>query len=77
MQKPLLADPFLFVDDDPVHDRNLPGGAAEAEAGDAKPDAGGFSERDAVAVYAADRARGCDRRPRHTGHPSAADGRSS
>ena len=48
MQKPRFADPFLLVDDDPVHDRDLPGRTAETERGHAQPDAEGFSERDAV-----------------------------
>src|SRR3954453_4443552 len=51
MQEPVLADPFLLVDDDPVHDRNLAGWAAEAERGHAQPDPKGFTERDAVAMF--------------------------
>ncbi len=34
MQKALLADPFLFVDDDAVHHRDLSGRAAERQRGD-------------------------------------------
>jgi hypothetical protein len=29
VQKPRFADPFLLIDDDAVHDRDLPGRAAE------------------------------------------------
>src|SRR3954453_697068 len=51
MQEPVLADPFLLVDDDPVHDRDLPGRTAEAKHGHAQPDPKGFTERDAVAMF--------------------------
>jgi len=48
VQKPRLADPFLLVDDDTVHHRDLPGRAAKAERGDPQPDAQRLAERDAV-----------------------------
>ena len=41
MEEPLLAEPALLLDEDPVHERNLPGGSAEAQEADAGPDAGG------------------------------------
>ena len=34
LQEPPLADPTLLVDDDAVHHRDLPGGAAEAQGPD-------------------------------------------
>ena len=34
VQEPRLADPALLLDQDAVHDRDLPGGAAEGERGD-------------------------------------------
>ena len=48
VQEPRLADPFLFVDDDAVHHRDLPGRAAEAQGGDPQPDPEGVNEADAV-----------------------------
>ena len=39
MQEPALGDPPLLLDDDAVHHRDLPGRAAEAQGGDARPDA--------------------------------------
>jgi hypothetical protein len=48
VQKPALADPFLLVDDDAVHDRDLPGRAAERHRRDAQPHAQRLAERDAV-----------------------------
>ena len=44
MQEPVLADPLLFVDDDPVHDRDLSRGPAKAQRGDTKPDPERFAE---------------------------------
>ena len=38
MQKPLLADPTLLVDQHPVHQRDLPGRAPEAEQANFRPD---------------------------------------
>jgi hypothetical protein len=38
MQKSMLADPLLLLDEDAVHNGNLAGGPAEAQSGDAKPD---------------------------------------
>ena len=37
VQEPVLADPALLLDQDAVHDRDLPGRAAEGERGDAQP----------------------------------------
>ena len=48
MQEPVLADPALLLDQDPMHDGDLPGGAAERERRDARPDAHGLGERNAV-----------------------------
>ncbi len=48
MQEPRLADPSLLVDDDAVHHRDLAGGPAKAERGDAQPDPGRLAEGDAV-----------------------------
>ena len=39
MQKPGFADPAFFVDENPVHQRNLTGRAAKAEQADFQPDA--------------------------------------
>ena len=43
MQEAVLADPALLLDDDAVHDRDLAGGAAEAEQRDAQPDPEGLA----------------------------------
>ena len=48
MQKPALGNPVLFLDQDAVHHRDLPGRAAEAQQGDPQPDPEGFTEADAV-----------------------------
>ena len=53
MQEPALGDPVLFLDQDAVHHRDLPGRAAEAEHGDPQPDPEGFTETDAVTEVAA------------------------
>ena len=37
VQKPLFRYPFLFVDQDTMHDRDLAGGSAKAQYGDAHP----------------------------------------
>ena len=75
MQKPALADPFLLVDDDAVHDRDLSGRAAEAERGDAQPDPERFAERDAVAMLGGPSAGG-ERGVRHRPDlPCAGDAR--
>ena len=50
MQEALLADPFLLVDDDAMHDRDLPGRAAERQRRNAQPDAKRFGKRHAVAM---------------------------
>jgi hypothetical protein len=48
MQKAALADPALLLDQDAVHDRDLPGRPAEAQRGDPGPDAERLAERNAV-----------------------------
>jgi hypothetical protein len=48
MQEPLFRDPVLFLDDDPMHDRDLAGRPAEAQAGDPQPDAERLPQRHAV-----------------------------
>ena len=48
VQEARLADPALFLDDDAVHHRDLPGRAAEAERRDPQPDSEGVAEADAV-----------------------------
>src|SRR4051794_22788357 len=48
MQEPRLANPALLVDDDAVHDGDLPGRAAEGERGYAQPDPERLAEGDAV-----------------------------
>jgi hypothetical protein len=57
VQKPRLVYPFSFVDQQAVHQRDLPGGAAEPDAPDLEPDAQGLRERDSR------------RRPVHWGAP--------
>ena len=52
MQKPALRDPVLFLDQDAVHHRDLPGRAAETQHGDPQPDPEGFTEADAVTEVA-------------------------
>jgi hypothetical protein len=44
MQEALFADPAFFLDEDPVHDRDLAGRAAERQQPDARPRARGFDE---------------------------------
>ncbi len=44
VQEALFADPALFLDEDPVHHRNLARGPAEAEKGDAAPRPRGLPE---------------------------------
>jgi hypothetical protein len=48
MQEPALRHPSFFFDENAVHDGDLPGRAAEAQRRDTKPDAKGFSHRNAV-----------------------------
>ncbi|MGX1293435.1 hypothetical protein AB7M75_003343 [Bradyrhizobium ottawaense] len=48
MQEAAFGDPFLLLDQDAVHHRDLARRPAEAQAGDAEPDAKGFTEADAV-----------------------------
>jgi hypothetical protein len=49
MQESLLGDPTLLLDDDAMHDRNLSGGAAEAQGRDAQPYAQRLPQRGKVA----------------------------
>jgi hypothetical protein len=44
VQEPVLADPLFFVDDDPVHDRDLSRRSAKAERGDTQPNPERFAE---------------------------------
>jgi hypothetical protein len=44
MQEPVLADPFFFVDDDAVHNRDLSCRPAKAERGNTQPDPERFRE---------------------------------
>ena len=44
MQEPLLADPSLFLHDDPVHHRNLPRRTAKRQQRHARPNPGGLPE---------------------------------
>ena len=44
MQEPVLADPFLLVDDDPVHDRDLSRRPAKTERSNTQPDPERFGE---------------------------------
>jgi hypothetical protein len=48
VEEALLPDPFLLVDQDAVHDRNLPRRAAEAQRRDPRPDANRLAKADAV-----------------------------
>jgi hypothetical protein len=48
VQEPFFRDPALLLDQDAVHDRDLAGGTAEAQAGDAKPGVEGLAQRYAV-----------------------------
>ena len=48
MQEPAFRHPPFFFDKNPVHYGDLPGRAAEAQRRDAKPDAKGFADRNAV-----------------------------
>ena len=48
LQEALLADPFLFLDDDAMHHRDLAGRPAEREGGDARPYLHRFGEGNAV-----------------------------
>ena len=54
VQEPLFADPAFFLDQDAMHDGDLPGGAAERQQADAHPGARGFGERHGVYSSAAD-----------------------
>ena len=45
VQKAWLVDPSLFVDDDPVHQRDLSGGPAKAEHADLQPSPERFGQR--------------------------------
>src|SRR5262245_1748886 len=44
MQETRLVDPFLFVNDDAMHQRDLPGRSAEIDATDLQPDQKSFAE---------------------------------
>jgi len=44
VQKALLADPALFLDEDAMHQRDLSGGAAERQDADLGPDGERFLE---------------------------------
>ena len=46
VKKPLLADPFQFIYEKPVHHRDLPSRPAKAKQADFQPDYEGFSELD-------------------------------
>src|ERR1700730_14686242 len=48
MQEPCLAYPPLLIDENAVHDRNLPGRATETQQRHAHPYAHGFAEGHAV-----------------------------
>lgn len=48
MKEPRLSDPAFLLDNDPMHDGDLPGGAAEAEGRHTGPDLDRLSKRDAV-----------------------------
>jgi len=48
MQEAVLTDPALLLDQDAVHDRDLPGRATEAERGHPQPDPKSFRKRDTV-----------------------------
>jgi hypothetical protein len=50
VQEPRLADPALLLDEDAVHHRDLPGGTAEAERRDLRPDPDGLAEGHAMVV---------------------------
>src|SRR5262249_31453469 len=58
MQEPLLRYPALLLDQNAVHDRDLAGGAAEAQACDAQPGQERLAPRDAVTEL---RTRLCNR----------------
>jgi hypothetical protein len=45
VQKARLVDPALLVDDDPVHQRDLPGGSTKAHQADLQPRPESFGER--------------------------------
>ena len=45
MQEPRFADPAASLDELPMHQGDLPGGAAEAQPADLPPHPGGFGER--------------------------------
>ncbi len=48
MQEPALGDPFLLLDQDAVHDRDLARGSAKGQQRHAQPDTECFAEADAV-----------------------------
>ncbi len=51
LQEALLADPFLLLDDDAMHDGDLSGRAAEGQCRDARPDAHRFAEGNAMVFH--------------------------
>ena len=50
VQEPAFRNPALLLDEDPVHDGDLPGRSAKAEDRDAEPDDKCFAEGNAVGV---------------------------
>src|SRR6516164_11111901 len=48
MQKPLVRDPALLLDQNAMHDRDLAAGTAKAEARDTQPDPKGVVQRHPV-----------------------------
>src|SRR5258708_40190038 len=44
VEKPRIADPFLFLDDDPVHDGDLAGRSAETQERNPEPCPEGFAK---------------------------------
>ena len=53
VQKPILRNPPLLLDQDAVHDRYLAGGAAEAEECDTRPDMHRLLHRNLIASQGA------------------------
>ena len=49
VQETALRYPFLLIDENPVHDGDLPGRSAKTQAGDAPPDAEGLAKGHAMA----------------------------
>jgi hypothetical protein len=51
VKEPAFGHPFLLLDQDAMHHRDLARRAAEAQKSDAQPDAERLAERDAVAGF--------------------------